>query len=63
MLSSIQEGLDFTLWSMISLLSNLPKRNENMYLQKDLEKNIYYSLIHNSQKMENGINICQLMNG
>ena len=60
MLSSIQEGLDFTLWSMISLLSNLPKRNENMYLQKDLEKNIYYSLIHNSQKMENGINICQL---
>ena len=63
MLSSIQEGLDFTLWSMISLLSNLPKRNENLYLHKDLEKNIYYSLIHNSQKMENGINICQLMNG
>ena len=34
-----------------------------MYLQKDLEENIYYSLVHNSQKMENDINICQLMNG
>ena len=63
MLSSFQEGLDFTLWSIISVLSSLPKRNENMYLQKDLEENIYYSLVHNSQKMENDINICQLMNG
>lgn len=30
----------------------IPKRTENMYLHKELHKNVHSSIIHNNQKVE-----------